>query len=230
MKTHTITDLTLASEWHAKFVAREPVYLDGVKYLIDTASSTYAPDFKGLECGLTPCAEVLDLSNPPAGATHYHPRDLRHPFRKKLADLCFAWRTDDSSWVQIKNKWAKNSWEPLPKAAQWDGEGLPPVGVDCEFRSEADGEYWCPAKVTHIGTHWVLFTYTHPKNGAEEAGVNYQKLGNRLTDYLRPIKTAEQLAAEQREAEVRLIAVKVNVVLPVAERIYDAGLRFPEEK
>lgn len=99
--------------------------------------------------------------------------------------------------------------------AQWDGEGLPPVGVDCEVLRLGQ---WIKCRIFAHRYGRALFDFEGGWGDCDELA------------RFRPIKTAEQLAAEQREAAVRLIAVKVNVVLPVAERIYDAGLRFPEEK
>lgn len=87
-----------------------------------------------------------------------------------------------------------------PKVVEWDGEGLPPAGSTCEHSTDdnknnsADGGW---KKVKIVGHHqfhnddylcavWVSGT-----------DVSYSSEG----EHFRPIRTAEQVAAEEREAE-----------------------------
>ena len=87
------------------------------------------------------------------------------------------------------------------KVVEWDGEGLPPVGSTCEHSTDdnkndsADGGW---KKVKIVGHHqfhnddylcavWVSGT-----------DVNYSSEG----EHFRPIRTAEQVAAEEREKAI----------------------------
>lgn len=122
-------------------------------------------------------------------------------------------------------------WEIARESATdgWNGEGLPPVGSDVEFLSTDDGEYWCEAKVKFIGTHWILVGYSHPIHGAQEAGVNFVKAGDDLSSRLRPIRTPEQIAAEERKRITddiqRVCTDGENNGVPFHEALYQAGYR-----
>lgn len=83
---------------------------------------------------------------------------------------------------------------PGPGAPAWDGSGLPPVGVECEFESYQGGYLaWKPCRViAHDGNAAVInYKNNYSAHGAES---------------FRPIKTPEQLAAEQRERAIAEMA------------------------
>lgn len=281
MKTETLVtaDRSLADEWLRKFDAREPLEVEGQQYLIEEtfAEFTQGVGFKCMTITLTPVTvtvKVLDLSNPPEGATHYNPRDVRHPFRKRLGDLCFAWRSDDLSWVQLKNKPTQCQWEPLcpqwvgriqrqtfsaenpqhqqiPKAArpiikrqrtiedyiacnwprspyagrglnfpctqkpvepaQWGGEGLPPVGVDFEVLWSSTCKTYVTAKaVGHEEDGRVVYRITSGERAGEYQAERPHSYETDTVPNFRPIKTAEQLAAAQREAEITRFAEDIT--------------------
>lgn len=54
-----------------------------------------------------------------------------------------------------------------PGAPQWDGQGLPPVGCECEVKSPRHG--WTKAIVTAVTDNWLIAQYP---DGAEFASVH----------------------------------------------------------
>lgn len=118
--------------------------------------------------------------------------------------------------------------QQIPKAVeptQWDGEGLPPVGVDCAY-----GERSLPVRV---------LAHQDGAEGIRFAVGQHGEFGSLViaeARFFRPIKTAEQLATEQREAVVQrmgqIVADKLSIsgdtVRRMTEALYDSGMRFPE--
>lgn len=89
---------------------------------------------------------------------------------------------------------------PRPSPA-WDGEGLPPVGVVCEY-FDNQGK-WHRAVMSHIGSHLFIVKYQHPEKGEQEACMYISGFDGHISSRLRPIRTPEQVAAEEREAAVK---------------------------
>lgn len=89
-----------------------------------------------------------------------------------------------------------------PKVVEWDGESLPPVGLECEFHTTDAGDFWCRATVKFVGTHFIIVGYKHPNFGISEAGINHALIDFNFSELLRPIRTAEQVAAEERKSEI----------------------------
>lgn len=116
-----------------------------------------------------------------------------------------------------------------PKAvlAPWNGEGLPPVGCRCELNrfSDAPESQWAPVEIlAHYSAPGLtqpvaVFIPLSPIPHADQA----------TAKCFRPIRTAEQLAAETRKAAlndlVRLIEGADAADKTIAEVIYDAGYR-----
>lgn len=88
-----------------------------------------------------------------------------------------------------------------PKVVEWDGVGLPPVGLDVEIKrgncTWIDGDEWQIGK-----TATVMASFLNSRD-IEMASVQFP--GGHceciLARCLSPIRTAEQVAAEEREAE-----------------------------
>ncbi|HDY5976201.1 TPA: hypothetical protein RQ910_004335 [Pseudomonas aeruginosa] len=108
-------------------------------------------------------------------------------------------------------------WEWLDKP--WDGQGLPPVGTNCEYRS-SDG--WLQCEVV-----------AHRNNAAVVLDHHYEADFVPRQD-LRPIRTPEQIAAKERSKECdRIFAILSSVEREgnrsdMAEALYDAGYRRQE--
>lgn len=97
----------------------------------------------------------------------------------------------------------------------WDGEGLPPVGVECEVKRALD---WMKCKILFISDHHVVLT--------SEEEICWQTQACQF----RPIRSPEDVA---RDAGIKKIMATFKVdgeLVPdnVAEAMWDAGYRKME--
>ncbi|MDD1859182.1 hypothetical protein, partial [Pseudomonas aeruginosa] len=161
----------------------------------------------------------------PEGATHWEPRGIvfGEGWMKKAGNEWSYWLEGSEVWAGV---WAdcfvsaerEATFEARPKEA-WDGQGLPPVGTVCEYRHMIWPEYR-PCEIRYI---------------SEESLVAYddaQEQFYRTCDMLfRPIRTPEQIAAEEREKAVGDMAMSIQGVpyqYPTLYALYDAGYRRQE--
>lgn len=72
--------------------------------------------------------------------------------------------------------------------AQWNGEGLPPVGTVCEYY--ADEDTWRRCEIVAY------------KDGMAVVWVNHAHIWSCSGAGLRPLRTPEQIAAEEREKAI----------------------------
>jgi hypothetical protein len=110
---------------------------------------------------------------------------------------------------------------PVP----WTGEGLPPVGTVCEalITSSLGAREWRKCKVIHHCRTSAAVAHG-PEFGLVEWGHGF-----------RPIRTPEQIAAEEREKSIKAIAdeyllCKKPGIPAFAEFLYDAGYRKQIDK
>lgn len=81
-----------------------------------------------------------------------------------------------------------------PKVVEWDEFGFPPAGVTCEFTTN-DGHNWKGCKILYADEVSIL-------TGEIEGKADRRLLRKCDADVkFRPARTAEQVAAEEREAE-----------------------------
>ncbi|WP_417786719.1 hypothetical protein [Stutzerimonas xanthomarina] len=119
--------------------------------------------------------------------------------------------------------------------AVWSGEGLPPVGAVCEY--QVGGGTWYQCTVRYI---------TKPISGddvqvviecvhlfGEQVAVPGNEIGQ-VT--FRPIRTPEQIAAEEREKAIQQMIEDTNILTGImsdrrimAGQLYDAGYRRVEQ-
>lgn len=115
---------------------------------------------------------------------------------------------------------------------QWTGEGPPPVGAVCELKHRVllagahDSKWFDEGDQVEVGGH-AFFT------GAEGSvctvcvvGQNYT--GTLIYESLRPIRTPEQIAAEEREREfeeIRMIIGRNSDIRDAAEELLSLGYR-----
>lgn len=174
----------------------------------------------------------IDWSQAPADATHYQAAThgvfecwLKPGHAVRVSRREPYWREDDYADDLIATSAIKRP---------WSGEGLPPVGVVCEFQSR--GEMWEPVKVfsvqyNHDESADILFTH------AEGWGYVDSNMGR-----LRPIRTPEQIAADEREAAIKEMVQAIytkrcgldctprspaDEAKVSASALYDAGYRKP---
>lgn len=124
-------------------------------------------------------------------------------------------------------------WVPREEVLTWNGEGLPPVGVNCEY--SIGGHSWFPCEIRHVldndpdpdadgWTAVIWCPHLEKEQVSRVAPVGHFKF--------RPIRTPEQIAAEEREKAVREMLKLMPNEDPdrsycelLCEALYDAGYR-----
>lgn len=151
----------------------------------------------------------IDWSKAPEDSTHAG----NSPYEKGVVTW-FKGISDPASRNYFMNEGSMNAWaissenlsawdliERPKKQEAWDGEGLPPVGLDVEIKrgncTWIDGDEWQIGK-----TATVMASFLNSRD-IEMASVQFP--GGHceciLARCLSPIRTAEQLAEEEREKE-----------------------------
>jgi hypothetical protein len=163
----------------------------------------------------------IDWTEAPEGTTHY----THHSGA-------------GSRWLRLYDNgmicWFSNCWRPYDKdrttgrdhleaatarpSGAWTGAGQPPLHVDIEWRY---GDHaWKPGRALYIGSFYAIL----------EASDGEQHYYVRDIQF-RPIRTPEQIAAEERQKDVMaigdiLIANRgISTEYHQAGLIYDAGYR-----
>ncbi|MCV0420096.1 MAG: hypothetical protein K5804_17785 [Microbacterium sp.] len=106
--------------------------------------------------------------------------------------------------------------DPLP----WSGFGLPPVGSVCEVDNPHSPGEWHECTILVHDGEIAVFGYCN--------GYPYVYDGQ-SADGFRPIRTAEQIAAEERNDAINKIVAIFPLVASeheIGAALYDAGLRF----
>ena len=137
-----------------------------------------------------------------------------------------GWHRDDGDrWVdQQGSYWPKGADERgncRIHLAPWSGEGLPPVGIDCEAHR---GEWGYATCVAHHDGGAVMAMH--------EDDLSYSYIWCSARG-VRPIRTPSQIAAEEREAAIEQIMADYEytvgpctnkLIRSQAARIFDAGV------
>lgn len=101
----------------------------------------------------------IDWSKAPEGATHYHIGDDINPWRR-IKDTV-AYEHYRGKWLMV-NSFNKGCmpdyYVPIPQKS-WDGQGLPPVGIECEFSLNLGSIGWAKGRV--IGHDGVFAVISH---------------------------------------------------------------------
>ena len=165
--------------------------------------------------------EKIDWSKAPEGATHHMAEsstDYECWLKKQGAKWLYM-RMNGKAWMKaVIDDDSLRTITERPSPA-WSGEGLPPVGVVCECHlpGELTNNYsWVEAKVI-----W--------HNGPTECAVVRSTSRLAWCDEFRPIRTPEQIAADEREAAIEHM---IRTYLDGAKdhrggirALYDAGYR-----
>lgn len=161
-----------------------------------------------------------DHSNKPKGATHIV-ADLygMNDAKRRANEACLYRKQEDGIWYGFHHDvWHEISvpepqrYQMLP--TQWTGEGLPPVGTICEFRVEKDD--WRQCEVIAYKDEYAV------------CWIHCNKILASVGHAIRPIRTPEQIAAEEREfeiIEIERVAMSGDTCKTMAEALYDAGYR-----
>lgn len=161
----------------------------------------------------------IDWNTAPEGATHY--------------DLGCEVFCCESGWWHGSGRFRAvanpgwGTWRYIPRPAAWDGNGLPPVGAVCEYRWDA-GDSW------RVGT-----CVAHFEDRAVICDRDNEDCAERLdTHHVRPIRTPEQIAAEEREKAIDALCFDIvshyeapkmsEHYLGLAKALHAAGYRKVE--
>jgi hypothetical protein len=85
-----------------------------------------------------------------------------------------------------------------PRPERWDGEGLPAVGTKCEFKANVLG--WVEVTITAVTDLSIVFTRPSYQNGRP---LVEERLPHKAVERFRPIRTPEQIAADERLHKLR---------------------------
>ena len=132
-------------------------------------------------------------------------------------------------WCEAKNQWRDQTEESIgdcciripdgqPAVPEWDGEGLPPVGCECEVKCAG---YWVRAKVVHVtAIGSVVCEMTDEFRG--KVRVNHNQ------DYFRPLRTREQRERDELAEFLGQCVEMRKTFGQMAEEIIAAGWRKGE--
>lgn len=127
-----------------------------------------------------------------------------------------------------------------PDDSTWNGSGPPPVGTVCEFNGAGAA---CPYDPWHPdlkdGDHVTIIAYFNDSVG-EIAAFTFEARNENIAAIqveqarpgaFRPIRTAAQLAAEEREKAIKAMCefgvdAGDSTIEMTCAALYDAGLRF----
>ena len=163
----------------------------------------------------------VDWSKAPECATHYNVK-CGYPWLRGVPASYY-----DGGWIEYKSDdplWEDHFFNAVKRPQDWCGSGLPPVGTVCEYLKHAKYKTsWIKVRVVFIGVNLIVF----------EHGANGNEFSEQITEVsFRPIKTPEQIAAEERNMAIREmceVASKRNTKgLTLMESLYDAGYRKVE--
>jgi len=110
---------------------------------------------------------------------------------------------------------------------KWDGEGLPPIGTICERRTHAEvgGRYEQVRIIAYTSKGFAVWENTD----GMFAGVAKENMFIPGVPAFRPIRTPEQIAAEEREAAIgemmTFLGGEGSALRDTFTRMYDAGYR-----
>ena len=171
----------------------------------------------------------IDWSKAPEGATHW------------MQESCdwlegFWKRVGAANYFYEKGEWVFSGGKPFghPKliarpSPAWSGEGLPPVGTVCEYIGGKHGmpDPW-PAEVIHHyhGGACMVAAFLYTRDGQT-------RVAGAIDSCFRPIRTPEQIAADEREAAIKEMLEDAGrpdtaKTRDQAQLLYDAGWRKVE--
>lgn len=140
----------------------------------------------------------MDWSKAPEGTTHWDPVDKNH--LRQYGKVSQYWN--------IERGWSEKGWQypddlsTMPRLIArpvWDGESTPPVGTVCEMTFD-DGKfswgYWLKTKVLCYGNTMVFVSQETDRKSGEWLEGSIKAAGMKF----RPIRTPEQIAAEERNS------------------------------
>lgn len=115
----------------------------------------------------------------------------------------------------------KDEYEAALAASQqpvWNGDGLPPVGCECEFK-EQHGEYWQKGVVRYISDHTIVINIYPEEDEYGDKEPCFENDGNLS---FRPIRTESGRKRDAASCEIAAICRNAASNGAAGEDIYDA--------
>ena len=116
-------------------------------------------------------------------------------------------------------------------AKEWNGEGIPPVGAVCEILGTV-GQELSKQEFSWVQVEIIAHTCFGGAPIAVGRDLSRATLGWGIASSFRPIRTPEQIAAEEREKLIDELAIATNYVADrhACEAVIDANYRKQETK
>jgi len=117
----------------------------------------------------------------------------------------------EADWPEYEPTWS--AIERRVTGGEWNGEGLPPVGLPVEWYSDSN-------------TGWqeiVVLAYHGDDAWIQPKGKESMIVGN-IANF-RPVRSPEQIAADERTKAIHELVKVTCISRGEAARIYDAGYR-----
>ncbi|MCH0754229.1 hypothetical protein [Pseudomonas aeruginosa] len=178
----------------------------------------------------------IDWNTAPEGATHWEPRGIvfGEGWMKKAGNEWSYWLEGSEVSAGV---WAdcfvsaerEATFEARPQEA-WDGQGLPPVGIEAEVIWDSTDVAYFRAKILAHDEGRVVFRWCEGKRKGQYGSYAVMNFG--ILPTFRPPRTPEQIAAEEREKAVGDMAMSIQGVpyqYPTLYALFDAGYRRQEE-
>lgn len=179
----------------------------------------------------------IDWSKAPEGATHWDENPSRiGSFMKLERGSWFFWpvgETLESRWHAWNRRGTCDLTGLIPRP--WNGEGLPPVGLEVEVLWSSVSKSYVTGYILAHDEGRAVFRFTSGERKGEYQADKPHFSSDYLLPNFRPIRTAEQIAAEKREGAIRKMEqasgshVGSAITRVICERLYDAGARMPGE-
>ncbi|MFO5941183.1 hypothetical protein ACLBSY_30020 [Pseudomonas aeruginosa] len=181
----------------------------------------------------------IDWSKAPEGTTHYHIAEDINPWRKIEGTV--AYEHYRGKWLRVNSfneGCMPGYYVPIPRET-WDGQGLPPVGTVCEYRchDSCEPNDWTAVHVLAHAAHGSDTAMLLAEDDNGEPGTMYGRIW--VPGTCRPIRTPEQIAAEERAAAIAEMMKDAGITEsafahdPEAEvwaaALHDSGYRRQEE-
>ncbi len=185
-------------------------------------------------------SEKIDWSKAPDSAMVLlkHTRDGAYAVAESFSDDARTWHFPETNYTfrLMPSMWYVVSHRPTTPS--WSGGCLPPVGVVCRKCYNSPGEYYSVKVLAHDSHDGEVVIYRWIDGPLEgDLGQSTMHLnmasGSNAHWSFRPIRTPEQIAADEREAAIEDMLKGVPIVVQVygaheiASRIYDKGYRKP---
>ncbi len=167
----------------------------------------------------------IDWSKAPEGTTHYHIAEDINPWRKIEGTV--AYEHYRGKWLRVNSfneGCMPGYYVPIPQET-WNGQGLPPVGTVCIV--EPHNTMWGFSSTSGYERKILAYYGEYVWLGHAETPLETTRIDK--VDF-RPIRTPEQIAAEERAKAIEEMCFAVETLtVKQAKALYDVGYRRQEE-